>query len=315
MKRTLSLLTALALSNSPAVGADDDVRSLTQIVKDSCTVSSGESYDYCTITESSGSVDRLMAGENVKKETIFEGYPEAIKYFELSKENIRFPARKGYKILLVPVGYNEPNELDRSLGYLASILTDAFRGVNVEFSYLDISMPIGIERIGRWVSVINENELKELKDIIKKSYPVDGIVLALNNSELMGAGGNYPVFSGETGETLYLAIHEVGHHLGLGDGYKRYYDPEELTGSELFLFRDQLNYWTNEAHNKVKPPIKFTGNYCVCLPVYTFYGDVNIMNKYYSNQEVLQLLKNGESPFNPLQIEIMNGKIKEVLKK
>lgn len=313
MRKLLSLITALTLSSPSVINAMDDTRSLTQIVKDSCNISFERSHDYCTLTESSEPVDKLMAGEDVKKETVFEGYPETIKYFGLNKENIRFPAANGYKILLVPVGYTEPNELDKSLGYLANILTGAYKGVDVEFSYLDTSMPIGIEKTGRWASVTDENELKELKEIIKHFYPVDGIVLVLNNNQYLGAGGDYPVFSGETFGALYLAIHEVGHHLGLGDGYRRYYNPEELNGSELFLFLDRLEPRVKSAQKVVKSPIKFTGNYCVCLPIYTFYGYDNIMNKYYRNQEIFQMLKNEESPFNPLQIEIMNRKITEVL--
>ncbi|MDP3990294.1 MAG: M64 family metallopeptidase [archaeon] len=309
MKKVLSWITALALSSSPAIGTDNGARTLTQIVNDSCNVSSTESYDYCTLTDTSSTIDKLIAGKKVDKEIVFESDTEMIKYMGLGKENIRFPAKEGYNILLIPVGYEEPNELDQSMGYLADVLTDAFKKVEVNFSYLDVSMPIGIEKIDRWASLTNKDEANELKEIIKQFYPVDGLVIVLNHDQYLASGGDYPVFSGENSSGLYLAIHEVGHHLGLGDGYNRYYSPEELKGSELFLFSDKLEPRVKWAQTIVRPPIKFTGNYCICLPVYTFYGDDNIMNKYQSNRAILRLLKNDEPIFNPLQIEIMNRKV------
>ncbi|MEK6853289.1 MAG: hypothetical protein AABX64_01270 [Nanoarchaeota archaeon] len=128
----------------------------------------------------------------------------------------------------------------------------------------------------------------------------------LNVEEFMGSGGKNIIISGNSNFTLYLAAHETGHGLGLGDGYERYY--QKLNRSELFTSIEELEPRVLEAYHKILPPINDTGNHCNGGEVFTFYKpDSDLMDKSYSDEKLIDRIESGTPLFNPLQTEIMRS--------
>lgn len=266
---------------------------------------SAASYDYCKLYKTASDVDRYLAGEDIPTQIVCESDPEALKNLEF--EEIGKP--ETYEILLAPVGYEE--NIDETMQYIIDNLNKSFQGIDVEFHYLHTSAPIGIERIERLAFLSDLNEA----EYIQEKTGVNTIAFVINSDEYMGGGGKFPVFSGNSKTTIFLAVHEIGHNLSLNDGYNRYYGKNKLNGSELFLSIYELEPKVKKAYQKIKPPIIHTGNVCGVQPVFTFYQPGDVMDVTFWDSQLLKKLEEGWKPFNPLQVEIMNYYVEEHVEK
>lgn len=252
-----------------------------------------EGYNYCQINDHSDPVSRYLAGEEVPTEKVFEGDLEKLKTLEFEP----IGSAEGYEILLVPVGYEsfQPEQLIINL-------KNIFKGLNIDFYSLDRSVPVTIKRVERYAFHTKAEEAK----IIKEKTSADKLVFVLNVEEYLGSGGNSIVISGNSDSTLYLAAHETGHGLGLGDGYERYY--KTLNHSELFTSIRELEPRVLKAYGKIHPPINDTGSHCNGRKVFTFYDpDSDIMDKGYRDKTLISRIESGPQLFNPLQVEIMKN--------
>src|SRR3989344_3728952 len=74
-------------------------------------------------------------------------------------------------------------------------VTSAAAGVDVSFSYLSLSLPIGFQFVDRLVSFSNTEEANNLLKRIKSIYPVNSLAFMLNTTEFLGTYLRYPIFS------------------------------------------------------------------------------------------------------------------------
>lgn len=253
-----------------------------------------EGYDYCRTDKNSDSVSKYLAGKDVPTKKVFEGDLEKLKKLELESHG----SADKYEILLVPVGYEYFDRFER----LIINLDDIFKGLNVHFSSLNQPVPVSIERVERYAFLTKIEEA----EIIKEKTSADKLIFVLNVEDFMGSGGNNIIISGNSSSTLYLAAHETGHGLGLGDGYERYY--QKSNRSELFISIEELEPRVLEAYHKILPPINDTGNHCNGREVFTFYKpDSDLMDKSYNDEKLIDMIESGTPLFNPLQTEIMRS--------
>lgn len=258
-------------------------------------------YDYCKLGDNPSEVDKYLAEKSVPRVTVYKGDIERIKALPL--ENLGQPDK--YEILLVPVGYTQVKE--DQMKNIAGSLTKAYKDIGVQFLYLNISVPVGIERLEQVAFLSNEKEA----EIILKKTGVDMTAYVINTDEYMGGGGRFPKFAGNHNATAYLSTHEIAHGLSLNDGYERFYGEKRLNGSELFLSIDGLRPSIKKAYEKIKPPVISTGNVCEKRPVFTFYSYGDVMDSFYWDSEFKKKMEDNWSPFNPLQIEIMNSYVND----
>ena len=286
------------------------------------------SFDYCRITENSDRVDHFSSGEQISLETLFESNVDVNSHWIIGPNQIVHPnERAAYEILIVPIGFGDRFKFDKESNEIMMRMLDtlerAFDGVDISFSYLKASIPIGFQYFDRHVQFSNIQEANILLESINHTYPVNSLAFMLYTPNFVGTLQNYPIFScsgvrdtvsGKVIAIPYLPIHEIGHGLGLGDGYERFFQQGDyygINGSELFTSLHLLYPNILEAYKEVRPPIVNTGNTCNGEPVYTFYSeDYDIMDRFYDLEELTALLEEGRNPFNPFQIEIMNDFIR-----
>src|SRR3989338_5795646 len=103
IRRLSSRLLTLGLTSFLSASCGGINSPLEDFVNRSCTINYADSFDYCTLNETSDPVDQLMAGNSVPTKVLVEGDLEEIKSMDLGKDNISSIKDRDYKILLVPV--------------------------------------------------------------------------------------------------------------------------------------------------------------------------------------------------------------------
>lgn len=226
---------------------------------------------------------------------------------------------KRYQLMLVPVGY-ESREIVPSMEALADVLMRVFRSVDVEFSYLTRSVPIGLTRInGKWLTVTERSDSGDAARLLKnvqRVFPAHQIAFIYHTDALYsGFFWRFAVIS--TGPSFWhkIVIHELGHQFGLDDGYQRLYNRSSLRGTELFIHTDSLTGETAEAYRLFRPETHAAGFLCDGMEVQTFIPpSQNVMSGWaYGNNELADILARGAAVFSPMQEWIMNTRIRKYL--
>lgn len=217
---------------------------------------------------------------------------------------------KNFHVVLVPSGY-KPEEIATQMTILQKSLEVKFKGVNIDFGYVNEPVDIDFGFNGVIAVVANASDPKDILNQIKKNYPVDSIAFAVKTTQVFGTsfgGWNYLIFTANNPLGLFTVEHETAHQLGLGDGYLDYYRPGKLPNSELF-FADEMPESLALAlqTSGLKPPVHLMGT-CGGRNVYQFYESVNnVMSDYDFGQKTPHSW--GPSAFTPIQILIMNENI------
>jgi hypothetical protein len=209
-----------------------------------------------------------------------------------------------YQFLFVPVGFT-PKEGKEVIQEIILKITPAFNDIPIRFLFSSKSLPLQIDYLDR-TAFFGDGYKKIFKEL-EKVMPINGIGAVLNSNEYFGLGGDKILFSGRNENALVLATHEIGHHLGLNDGYERYYNPDSMNGTELFTAISKLNPQMRYAARKYGPPIFKTGNHYDGKAIYKFYEKSIMGDATWSYQDVLE---NGSDEdkaqiFNDLQKHVM----------
>lgn len=211
-----------------------------------------------------------------------------------------------FHVVLVGIGYDR-NQNEDELKKLIFELSKNFQGINVDFAYVQKPIIVNLKHLQQLVLFADLNEQQKTINGIKDMYPADSVLfvvdtgLALRTS--ISGPENHAIFSGANAEALRAATHELGHQLGLGDGYTNnktavYKTGYNIPNSELF-FADEVPYYLALALTRMEetPPLYYMGT-CNGKGVYQFYEPgYNIMADYL----YLGPKPWGDSTFTPLQ--------------
>ncbi len=277
-------------------------------------------YDYCIFNpQDPDPFSAIAAGTPVPLEVkaLSISDMKAIRSSQLSMENIIYPERNNnkYHVLLIPIGYDNPAELKQQIEYLVGISTKIFKDINISFSYLDQSMPLGIQKIDRLLVPTDEKEADVLLEKIREFYRVDNAVIVFNTTDGLGACGNYAVVSGNDQYAASGLAHEQMHKLGFSDGYELFYGEGFAENTELFTSTQSLASLIKVAYDVISPTLRIVSSENVCngQPVYTFNRYRNVMTSLFSDSELQELFANGENILTPMHVELANRRIKGVL--
>ncbi len=225
---------------------------------------------------------------------------DVVRMGEFKEENFHF--------VMVGVGYtNEENEAE-----LRSIIEQVkgnFTNVNVDFAYLRVPVDIDFKHIMQQVVFSNDGDEDFLLKKIKSVYPADSIVVGLNTNLYLGTSHDKTaVFSSSDPIAAVIASHEMGHQLGLPDGYRAFYSKLRIPNTELFYI-DSIPRDLNEALKKLpeQPPMYLVGT-CDGKPLYSFYESNNNPMRDWNPTHPNSW---GDTFFTPLQIQIMNNFIQK----
>lgn len=279
----------------------------TQVLLQQATPIVGVPFDFCTADENTSparlsNTDSSLAEEVVLNTPVQNQQQE--KQYDSKIVGMYWPWH--YHILLVGVGYEKSNNID-ALKNAVKEIAPSFKGINVDFAYAEEPVMMKLNHI-RQLVLVDQNELNRFDELIK-SHNIDGVYFLINSDEYLGtaSGGlfktKYTFSNG--GNNQWLAIimtHEIGHMLGLSDGYKAYSPEEYLPNGELF-FADSMPVYLANAVKKLGyvPPL-FEAGICKDKTLYRFYeSDQDIMGDYN-----FENYKEGKI-FTPLQKIIMNN--------
>lgn len=279
-------------------------------------------YDYCALqlNQDEDPISSLRAGTPIPPETLTEGNLEAIRSINLTTEDIvsdkeNSPSEK-LQIVLVPVGYSSPEEIREIMEYFTINLPKIYQEVNMNFSYLNRSLPIGIQKQSRRASLINPQEAEITLEKVKTIYPADRLVIVVNSPEIAGDGANPAIVTTKHSFALSAIAHEIGHLGGnLTDSYPAYLPPESFANNtELFTSTETLPDRVKIALAQLNPPIFDTGNQCLNWKVYSFYGspESNLMGYLFTDNKIREMIDKGQPIFNPVQISAMNSYISSI---
>jgi len=222
--------------------------------------------------------------------------PEVVDPGALKKSN--------FHAVVVGVGYPE-SENETKLLAIISGLENNFTGVNIDFAFVRNPVNLNLDHTEQAVNFSSNSDIDKILAKIRKVHPVDGIVLALDTPEFLGTSDTrqWAMLTGTDPNAVLIGSHEIGHLLGLGDGYESYYPNGYLPNSELF-YSGSMPKILSDSLPKLKtlPPLYEVGT-CNGNNVYTFYERSNNIMSDYNPQGPNPW---GPSVFTPLQILEMN---------
>jgi hypothetical protein len=220
--------------------------------------------------------------------------------------------QSNFHIVVVGTGFKTPEENEAKLRGIISGLETNFKGVNIDFVYIRNPVDINLKHADQVVNFSDEKDFGKLLTRIKSVYPADGVAIAVETSTYLGASNTleYSLFTATDPNVIGDASHEIGHLLGMGDGYMRYYKPGELPDSELFYSDDMPDDMPRILSDALKklgtvPPIHEAGT-CKGRKLYQFYES---SNNIYGNYNPQGPNPWGDTFFTPLQIIEMNDYI------
>jgi hypothetical protein len=293
----------------------------------------GQPFEYCILKEDAGLWNKQRAGTPVPMDPVFLGptptevaaketpYPigptptleptatqpvyDEIGDWQVEVINIGKFKQNNFHLVVIGVGYTK-GENESKLRTIISQLEANFKGVRVDFAYVRSPLNLNLKHIETWVNFSNGEDFGKLMAKIKKVYPVDSVVISIDTPSGIGTSDawHWAMVTGTDPPSILWASHEIGHLLGLGDGYKAYYPERFIPNSELF-YLDEMPRILSDALSKLKsiPPIYEVGT-CNGRKLYTFYERSNNIMSDYNPQGPNSW---GDSLFTPLQIQVMNN--------
>lgn len=259
-------------------------------------------------------VDQARLGTPVASEEFFVGDINTLKATKISRENILSLTEVDWitrhQTILIPVGYSA-SEIEQVMPEMIAKLNLVFSEVNIDFSWLNFSLPIGLKNIDRHVTFTTREEAEIAFNKIQGVVHADDVIFVVNSSMYGGSGGYFPIATVGHDASLFVVSHEEAHKLGLGDGELKESRMIDIPNTELFYSLDQIGtdpIFAN-AYTQTNPPIIPVGR-CNGTPVYRFYDNKNLMNHYWSDSELMEKIVEGGSAFTPFQIAYMNEFIK-----
>ncbi|KKT49594.1 MAG: hypothetical protein UW41_C0004G0015 [Candidatus Collierbacteria bacterium GW2011_GWC2_44_18] len=301
---------------------------------------SGILFDHCKLPENSSGQEQVKAGTPVPVTPVVNGAdwsdPTATPSIAIpnetmatavnvpmatttpSMEGIRLQAvitddfnGDNYHVVIVGVGYSE-EEIATEFVSIIGGLKSNFRDVKVDFTYILQPVDVSFDSQGPRITFTRDEDRLILTERIKAIYPADSIVVAVKTNLIAGSSYNHEnilILTTNNPGAVFIATHEIAHQLGLGDGYKTFYFPRELPNSELFYLDEMPDYLVQALNERgVTPPMYIAGT-CNGRVLYTFYETKNnIMGNYAPEGRNPW----GESWFTPIQLQIMNDKIRDL---
>lgn len=271
--------------------------------------------------------------------SLFEGSSQEIEKIEIERKHIvgnylipLIDSDSGdvlhgaTNVLLVPVGYEDIERKLRMKSHL-SRLEKVYKGVDIGISYIDKPVPISIkEQNGKvyYDPDINSNELRILLARVKQQTGLDFDAIAvLVNSPLKPQKVSWSMrglnpFSYIFPETLggdFILAHEIGHLVGLDDGYFTNIPQDYLAVNTEFTIDPTRSegtvhkIWSNLDKQK-RPPIVPTGAICQGYIVYRYRPDgVNLMGDTLHNDPYRDILNAGSADIllTPFQKMVINS--------
>lgn len=196
-------------------------------------------------------------------------------------------ANSNWHFVLVGVGFdpeNNPAQLENSISSMAG----KFQGIRADFSYIAEPINIGLNRVQNDSPMNIDSRAQEIALFlqIKAKTPIDTLVIMVNSSEFLGlsgvGNGGFTLFSTGSEYSRFGVVHEMGHQLGMQDGYRDFYNQIPLPNNELF-FADSMPRSLADAVKELgsTPPMYLMGT-CKGKNVYSFspyntsiYGDID----------------------------------------
>ncbi|MCX6703914.1 MAG: hypothetical protein NTZ07_00510 [Candidatus Woesebacteria bacterium] len=158
--------------------------------------------------------------------------------FKLEAINVGEFRDDNFHIVLVGIGYEKVINQELLANTIQQIEPN-FKNIRVDFAYIKDPLLVGLSHIAQSVSFDSLADREALFFRVRLAHPVDTVFLVLNTNEPIGnadgtAGGvNYDFVSGQDVRLAFIVTHEIGHQLGLDDGYNEYI-PNDVPGTELF---------------------------------------------------------------------------------
>jgi len=277
-------------------------------------------FDFCPVEkETTDSGNTSEQAPLPPPEFIFEPNPDALANWTVNAENFHDYQGVAYEVTLVPVGYGSKEEIKETMEKLIADLKVSYQGVYVTFSYIDSNAPVGIEKNNQYATLHTSEDYQKVLNELNKIQRVNNAMFIINSDFTSAAWeGGLTTISGNNGRTSYEAAHEEAHVLGLSDGYQATRRMEDFQGlTELFTSTETLLPEALDAYISLGSEASVINTHDVCGPwdVYRFYGDrSNLMIDTWTSKEFRRAKRDGTPLFNPIQIEIMNRHIGNVIK-
>ncbi len=170
---------------------------------------------------------QYMSGTPVPADILISGGMEALQKAAISSANIIGGARQSYQVLLIPVGYSDQDinggQFAQNMNTLQTIVDQL--GLNVHFSYLNVALPAEVKAYGDILNI----DYDQVSLAIEKVKTANGVnplhlFMFVVNAEGRGYSSSLdddtPFIVIATDGYLYISVHEMGHALGLDDGYE-----------------------------------------------------------------------------------------------
>ncbi len=272
-----------------------------------------ELYDYCAITPSSNLVDQSAAGTPIPPEAvkiIAQGDLEQVKTMDFNIVGQENFSENNFAIIFAPVGFSE-GAADKTISELTKGIKANFGDVNLDFGYIDRSIPIGINLLQYSANFLNWDEFYAFKERIDSRADHAVIVFVINSNEAFASAYDYEItISANTANIDLVVSHEMGHIFGLDDGYPAYRNPESLPNNELWFADDQPDILKAAVAKVENPPVYQVGS-CNGRPLFSYYNpSYNIMWS-----EMHHFGQPWGSIFTPVQSEMINLNVAEMLAK
>ncbi len=234
-------------------------------------------------------------------QTDFSGIREShVQVTEFKNTNLHF--------VFIGDGFPTEKENESNLYNLITQVETRFSGVNVDFAYVPQPISLALEHTDS-AAKFNEKDLTALFLKLQKVSRIDRLFILVNSPIPLASSNGYVSFM-STGlfASNTMAIHEMGHQIGMADEYQDAYNAAAFPSSELFYLDQKLPDNLVKALNELgySPPIYLMGN-CNGRNLYSFYD-----TKYnvYGDYTVQPMFNWDYVYFTPLQKILMNDFIK-----
>lgn len=287
----------------------------------------GTLFDHCKLSASPEPIAQLNAGTPVPMNPVDVGAdwslkpvaaPEVLGTTSLTPDidtlKLQIVKRNDFDanhfhVVLIGAGYSE-EEIATELPKIIDGLKINFKDIKVDFTYVLQPVDVDFESLSTRITFVHDEDRIKIIDNIRATFPADSIIMAVKTNTIAGSsynGQNMIVLTANNPAVMYISTHEIGHQLGLGDGYREYFNPNTFPNSELFYLDDMPNYLVLALNELGSMPPLYVAGTCNGRLLYTFYETKNnIMGNYWPEGPNSW----GESPFTPLQMQIMNNYIK-----